>query len=293
MTLFDRIDRPRVFAVPPGADFPATVASGLIAQAHGQPPEALARARILVNSGRMRRRLRDAFDAHAPILVPPIDLVGAPEGIATQGSLRRKLELAQLVSALIEQEPDLAPPAAAFDLAGTLMRLMDEMQVEGVAPDVLERLDAGPHAAHWGRSLKFLRVLAPLFADPAGSEGARVRAAVDARIAEWRGQPPETPVIVAGSTGSRGAVLDLMAEVARLPQGALILPGYDVEQPADVWRDLIVCGRGRRGSSAVPLRAAPRPARPRPRRTCSRGPVRVRRARHATGWSRWPSVAPR
>jgi inactivated superfamily I helicase/RecB family exonuclease len=233
---------PGVWGVPPGADFPEAVAAALIAAGRGRPPEDLARVRILVNSGRMRRRLRERFGARRPLLLPRIGLVGESPGGEPAGTLRSRLELARLVAALIEREPGLAPRTAAFDLAETLMRLADEMQVEGVGAEALERLDPGPHAAHWQRSLAFLRILAPLLADPSNSAGGRLRAAIRARIDAWTRDPPATPVIVAGSTGSRGAILDLMAAVKALPQGLLILPGYDADLPEAVWRRLMAAG---------------------------------------------------
>ena len=42
-------------------------------------------------------------------------------------------------------------------------------------------------------------------------------------------------MLVAGSTGSRGATRAFMAAVARLPQGALVLPGFDAGLPPAVW----------------------------------------------------------
>jgi double-strand break repair protein AddB len=50
-------------------------------------------------------------------------------------------------------------------------------------------------------------------------------------VAHWTKTPPQDPIIVAGSTGSRGATMMLMQAVAKLPQGALVLPGYDFDTP--------------------------------------------------------------
>ena len=50
--------------------------------------------------------------------------------------------------------------------------------------------------------------------------------------ARWAVEPPAHPVIVAGSTGSRGTTALLMQAVARLPQGAVVLPGFDGDMPA-------------------------------------------------------------
>ncbi|HBB82406.1 MAG TPA: hypothetical protein DC031_03815, partial [Sulfitobacter sp.] len=54
----------------------------------------------------------------------------------------------------------------------------------------------------------------------------------------WQDAPPQHPVILAGSTGSRGTTALLMEAVARLPQGAIILPGFDFEMPTAVWNEL-------------------------------------------------------
>ncbi|WP_050928787.1 double-strand break repair protein AddB, partial [Aestuariivita boseongensis] len=53
--------------------------------------------------------------------------------------------------------------------------------------------------------------------------------------ARWQVAPPGHPVILAGSTGSRGTTLLLMKAIARLPQGAVILPGFDFDLPDSVW----------------------------------------------------------
>jgi double-strand break repair protein AddB len=57
-------------------------------------------------------------------------------------------------------------------------------------------------------------------------------------IAEWEQTPPTHPIILAGSTGSRGTTLLLMEAIARLPQGAVVLPGFDFDQPEPVWESL-------------------------------------------------------
>ena len=51
--------------------------------------------------------------------------------------MRRQLELHQLILALLDKEPDLAPKSAAFDLAESVAKLMDEMHGEGINPAAL------------------------------------------------------------------------------------------------------------------------------------------------------------
>ena len=45
-------------------------------------------------------------------------------------------------------------------------------------------------------------------------------------------------MILAGSTGSRGSTAMLMQAVARLPQGAVVLPGFDFDMPPEAWEAL-------------------------------------------------------
>ncbi len=247
MTLFPPHDGPRVFALPPGVDFTRALVAGLDARLAGAPPEAVARVEIWVNTRRAQRALAAAFADGPARLLPRIRVVTElpdeprlPLALpAPVPALRRKLELARLVQGLVAADPDLASPTAAFDLADSLGDLLDEMEGEGLGPDVLARIDAAEHAEHWQKSLRFLDLIGTWATSAAGSGGqGRLRAAAEALAARWAAVPPDHPVIVAGSTGSRGATRAFMAAVARLPQGAVVLPGYDRDLPAAVWRRL-------------------------------------------------------
>ena len=59
-----------------------------------------------------------------------------------------------------------------------------------------------------------------------------------ARTQAWREQPPSTPVVAAGSTGSIPATAELLAVVAGLPAGAVVLPGLDLTMDAPSWDSL-------------------------------------------------------
>lgn len=246
--MFDPSDRPRVFALPPGADFPRQVIEGLRDRLAGSPPDALARVTLFVNTRRMQRRLATLFDEGPGVLLPRIRLVtdlGQDAAFAdippAVSPLRRRLELTEFVAKLLDAQPDLAPRAAIFDLADSLAGLMDEMQGEGVDPDAIRGLDVSDLSGHWQRSLTFLDVVEQFF----GAESeerpdveARQRRVIERLVENWETAPPSDPVIVAGSTGSRGATQLLMRAVARLPQGAVILPGFDFEMPAAIWPTL-------------------------------------------------------
>ena len=245
--MFEPVTKPRVFGLPPGADFPKVLVAGLVERHKTLPPEALARVTLVVNTRRMARRIRALFDAGPARLLPKIqlltDLGKGPETAdipAAVSPLQRRLELTQLVSGLLDREPDLAPRAALYDLADSLASLMDEMQGEGVPPEAIAKLDVGDQSGHWARSLQFLQIVQMFFgpSDHALDAEARQRLVVERLAKVWAATPPAAPVILAGSTGSRGTTLALMQAVAQLPQGALILPGFDFEMPVSGWHDL-------------------------------------------------------
>jgi ATP-dependent helicase/nuclease subunit B len=247
MPMFEPLDTPRVFGMPLGADFPRELVRGLLAAYDGQPPEALARVHLIVNTRRMARRIRALFDQGPALLLPRISLVtdfGETLGLAhipePMPPLRRRLELITVVSALLEQEPDLAPRAALYDLSDSLARLMDEMHGEGVVPEDITAIDTGDQSGHWARIKTFLGILSPYFeaSGDAPDVETRQRLVIETYARLWQDQPPDHPIILAGSTGSRGATRLLMKTVAQLPQGAVVLPGFDVDQPDHVWARL-------------------------------------------------------
>lgn len=232
--------------MPPGANFALALAQGLRARLADQPPETTARVTLYLNSGGMLKRVRAAFHDLGPGVLPRLRLVGAPgEGglaglPAAAPRLRRRLELARMVQELVAHQPDFAPGSAAFDLADSLADLIEEMQGEGIAPKALEAPGlAEDHAAHWERSLAFLRIVGRWFGDGAEADAAlRQRLAVEALAAGWAKHPPADPLIVAGSTGSRGTTALLIQAVAQLPQGAVVLPGFDFDLPDFGWNSL-------------------------------------------------------
>ncbi|GLS86234.1 double-strand break repair protein AddB [Cypionkella aquatica] len=231
----------RIFALPPGTDFPAELVSGLIARMAAQPPQAMAGVTVYLNTARMRRRVIQLFAAQGARFLPRLllvtDLATDPRLAlpALVPPLRRRLQMAELIAKLLDAQPDLAPRAALYDLSDSLATLLDEMQGEGVSAEAISALDVSNHSKHWERTQTFLRIVTPLFADASDAES-RQRLAVQQLAQRWHSQPPTGPVLIAGSTGSRGTTALFMQAVAQLPQGAIVLPGYDFETPPAVWQ---------------------------------------------------------
>ncbi|MEM9009765.1 MAG: double-strand break repair protein AddB [Pseudomonadota bacterium] len=244
-----------LYRLPIGGDGAAVLARGLIERLGDAPPEALARVEIWLNTRRAARRLTEqlAPPGGPPRLLPRIRLIPdlmrdpalALEPPMPIEPLRRRLLLARLVRALIEGAPGLAPAASAFDIADALAALLDELQMAGTDPAAIAALDLGEHAQHWQHSRAFLDILVEAWpalraeaASGAPDPEVQQRRAVAALAASWQAAPPDHPVIVAGSTGSRATTRQLMQAVLDLPSGALVLPGLDPDLPAGVWEQL-------------------------------------------------------
>ena len=263
-------DRPaRVFTIPPGTPFLATLVDALLSGrlvpgfSLDRDPAALADVTIYLPTRRAARTLRASFVAalggRAAILprIQPIgdvdeDLFALDDFSLPDGDLppaipplERRLAITRLVLEWAEavaratlrlapDEPVLVPasPADAAGLADDLIRLMDQVAAEGADWAKLKDLVPDAYAGYWQISLAFLKIVTDIWpaflAERDALDPTVRRDLLIAREAErLRTQPPRGPVIAAGSTGSMPATATLLATVARLDQGALILPGLD------------------------------------------------------------------
>ncbi|MCZ6839761.1 MAG: double-strand break repair protein AddB [Alphaproteobacteria bacterium] len=260
---------PSVFNIPSHVPFVDALAAGVTTlHASGDDPLALARVLILLPTRRACRALQDAFLRHSggrALLLPRMVPIGDIDEDALQfdllamqspesereippaiGDLRRRLLLARLVqeSAARTSERQTGegqlPIDQAVRLAGELSSLLDQVQTERLGFERLAGLVPEDYATHWQLTLQFLGVLTGAWPERLAAEGVidaaeRRNLLLAARAANWQRNPPPTPVIAAGSTGSIPATADLLAVVAHLPAGAVVLPGLDRDLDDDVW----------------------------------------------------------
>ena len=257
------------------------------AQSHDMAgdPLALAAATIYLPTRRACRLMRDAFlgtrNGDAAIL-PRIVAIGdidedeiafaeaatgdiAADALALPralGPLERRLLLTQLVTKWA-QSPDLhgasgspliaQTPAAACALADDVARLIDDMTTRDVPWDRLDQLVPDKFDAYWQLTLKFLQIARGAwpqvlreagFIEPATRRDLLIKAEA-ARLA----RKTDGPVIAAGSTGSIPATADLIATIAHLPHGAVVLPGLDTDLDEASWR--LIAGAEKRNIAPV------------------------------------------
>lgn len=250
-----------VFTIAPHLPFLDCLAEGIAVHAGGDPL-ALANITVLLPTRRACRSLREAFLRRSkgePVLLPrlmPLNdldeedvlLSGISAGAESArlpppvAPLKRQLLLARLIAALPSPTGQPAHPAQAVTLAAELAHLLDQVQTEGLGFDGLAALAPADYAEHWQITIKFLEILTGAWPAILANEGALDPAQhrnllFAAQIEAWKAAPPG-PVIAAGSTGSIPATADLLAAIADLPQGCVVLPGLDQELDDETWAQL-------------------------------------------------------
>lgn len=254
---------PAVYSIAAGLPFVDVLADGLLARYGDDTAAALARVTVLVPTRRAAKTLGEAFLRRAggrATLLPtmhPIGDVDEDELLILSGAAALDLDLppaapplwrqAQLSELVIAWERRLrgAPPspAQAAALAAELARFLDQVETEGLDLKKLQHLAPEDYAEHWQRTLDFLRIISEHWPKILKSAGFMAAAARRDRLLRqlttlWRQQPPQGPVIAAGSTGSIPSTAALLKVVARLPQGAVVLPGLDLELDQTSWAAL-------------------------------------------------------
>ncbi len=273
--------------IPPGAPFLDALAAWWLAR-RGADPLAVADGLILLPTRRAARGLTEAFLRAAegrPLLLPRIAALGALDEapLALAGALdlppavepmQRLAVLTRLVMAMGGEYGAPATADGAWLLAMELANLLDEAHRAEV--DLTAALpaaaDAG-YAEHWGRTIEFLQVVTRAWPDWLDDNGlldtaARGLRLLDVQAQAWEAAAPDYPVVVAGTTGAVPAVARLMRVVARLPLGAVVLPGLDLELAPAVWDTLddghpqagmqrLLAGMGATRDDVVPLSISP------------------------------------
>ena len=167
------------------------------------------------------------------------------------GDLERRLALTRLVlewNRLAESadgaeqgSPARPTPAQASMLAAELAALMDAFDAEQVDLAKLGTLAPERFADHWQMTLEFLKIVTEHWPRHLKEQGLMAPyARRDALMAEETqrlvANPPDAPVIAAGSTATVPATAALLEAIAGLPQGAVVLPGLDLELDEESWQ---------------------------------------------------------
>ncbi|HEY4032325.1 MAG TPA: double-strand break repair protein AddB [Caulobacteraceae bacterium] len=248
---------PRWFTIPAHRPFTLDLARGLAESLAPLGPEALTEAVVLTPTRRGARALAEAFltvSGGKAVLLPQVRALGdldegeppfEPGDLALDlppavSPYRRRFELARLVAEnghLFDRPLD---ASAALELADALAGFLDSLQIEEADGAGIDALAPAEMAEHWRKSADFLKIALdawPRRLRELGLIDVSERRVRLLRLLEhqWTDNPPQTPLIAAGSTGSAPATAGLLGAVAKAPLGAVVLPGLDLELAEKAW----------------------------------------------------------
>ena len=251
-----------VYNIPAGHSFADALAQGILERTAADPL-LLTDYTILLPSRRACRTLREAFlrlSGGKAILLPTLHPIGdidaeevamfqaAEEDVAQSLDIPpaiSRLERQLLLAKTIQKSGMTQSFDQAVALALELGNSLDEVQTERLGFDGLAKLVPEEFAGHWQKTLEFLKILTEHWPAILKERGVidyaeRRNLLLEAQIRAWEKHPPQKPVIAVGDplTITVPAAAELLALVAKLPQGALVLPGLDMSMDTISWDKL-------------------------------------------------------
>src|SRR4051794_39630215 len=252
-------ERPTVFTIPSHRSFADSLVAGLIAR-HGKDPLSLAQGRILLPNNRAVRTVTEAFvrASGGGLLLPRLIPIGDPELEEGIGGALDPIDQLEPVAPAIEPTERLLTLASivrgggessaeGLRLAAELSRTLDALSIEEIDPRTLRGAvgESQELAEHWQKSLERLQLIVEHWPGILAERGAidlpERRNLLLRKLAErWKTQPPPGFTVAAGITTSAPAVAALVARVARIPEGIVVLPGLWLGDvfPQEEWDSL-------------------------------------------------------
>lgn len=238
-------------------------------------PLLLSSVTIFVPNRRAGRALStaflSAFDEEA-LLLPDIRTLGdvgdEAFGVSPDSShfgqpgeeikpLERTLLLAKLVQSWVDameeetrriyQDEEILIPSSSADsilLAQDLSILLSQITQEEIEWSAIQNIVPDNHAEWWKLTTAFLTIImenwpAHLKKNNLLDPAERAAKLLELRTEFYQTKRNKGPVIVAGSTGSVASTRRLLAAVASLEDGAVVLPGLDKTLPQNEWQTLL------------------------------------------------------
>ncbi len=261
------VDRPairaNVFSVPFGADLGDATAAMVLGRC-GDDPLVVSNATLLLPNNRAVKAMTEAFVRRAKpgLLLPRMVAIGDLALDEALGSVLDPLEddptilpviapasrLMLLAGLVTKHRPagQAISPAEALRLARQLSEMIDELEIEQVGFDdflEVENQMGTDLQSHWLSSYGRLKQILPeyraaLIAKQLLGPSERRNVLLDRLNQRLRDNPPAGLFIAAGITTSAKAVVRVVASVAKLPLGAVVLPGVDLAMADTEWDSL-------------------------------------------------------
>lgn len=249
--------RVAVYTIPSHRSFADALAAGLIRR-FGSHPLGLANGRILLPNNRALRAVTDAFvrASGSGLLLPRLIPVGDPDLEERVGGALDRIDEGEQVPWAIDPTERILRLASivrgegsaeSLRLAADLARTLDALLVEEIDPRRLHDgvSETSDLARHWEKSLEKLQLIYEQWPQLLADEGAidlaeRRNRLLKGLAQKWKDEPPTGFTVAAGITTAAPAVAALVARVARMPEGMVVLPGLWLSNifPNEEWEAL-------------------------------------------------------
>lgn len=248
--------RPALYSIPAHRAFADALVAGLLARYQGDPV-GLAQSMLLLPNSRAVRTMQEAFvrQSDGGLLLPRLVAIGDPElGEQVGGALDPlgegeplppaipPLQRQMMLARLVQRAKPGTDAAQALLLGQALGAVLDQMQVEEVAPTALrDGLDLSDDlSTHWRASLALFDILIHQWPAELAKTGcidlADRRNRLFGRLAKrWTQHPPAHGVVAAGISTTAPAVARLLSALARADRGMVVFAGLDQHMDDAAW----------------------------------------------------------
>jgi ATP-dependent helicase/nuclease subunit B len=203
--------------------------------------------KLLIESGRtalVLPQIRPIGDLDEDVLEAQPIHIDLPDAISDIG---REFALIALIDDWARENPQLRlarelanAPQQTQSLAASLAELVDVMETEEVSFDRLPEAYLIDLAVHREAILSLFDIVskklpAQLMSDDLMGPKERRSRLIRLEAKRLTENPPQGPIIAAGSTGTIPATRELLKAISNLENGAVILPGLDQDMDAKSW----------------------------------------------------------
>ena len=255
--------RAQVFSVPFGTDL-GDAAAAMVLERCQDDPMSISSATLLLPNNRAVKAMTEAFVRRAKpgLLLPRMVAIGDLALDEALGPVldpldndatilpaiaptSRLLLLTGLVSRYRPAGPTVSP-AEALRLARQMADMIDELEIERIDFEAFKNIAMAMREdlqSHWQSSYGQLETILPAYYKALSAKqllgpSERRNLLLDRLSQRLRDNPPKGLVVAAGITTSAKAVARVLATVAQLPRGVVVLPGVDLAMAEDEWDSL-------------------------------------------------------
>jgi ATP-dependent helicase/nuclease subunit B len=235
----------KFYTLPPSYSVLSVLTDFLLAQ-NKQDPFMLSKIHVILPTRRSVRKLKQLLldqASSSTLLLPRMQAINdltPPLGDTILPEIPKALRLG-LIFNLIRAEKAHLQTFPSIELAEELCAFIDTLQSEEVDLSKLTTIIPDQFAHHWQLTFRFLHMLQQKWPGIVQAHNYLEpwmyrRAVWDATRRMWEKKTPDHPIIAAGLNGAVPAVGRLLKSISALPQGQVILPGFDLTLSLEYWQ---------------------------------------------------------